>query len=76
MYRITGTDAYMMIMDEYGEGTFFAQMTRDFESFRQVQRSTYSLNHLRPRHGSVVAISEDEYNVLVEAYGAQEIPKK
>ena len=75
MYRITGTDAFMMIMDEYGNGTFFAQMTRDFSSFRQVQRSTYSLNHLRPRHGSVVAISEDEYHALVEAYGAQEIPK-
>ena len=71
MYRITGTDAYMMIMDEYSNGTFFAQMTRDFESFRQVQRSTYSMNHLRPRHGSVVAISEAEYNTMVEAYGIE-----
>ena len=76
IYRITGTDAYMMIMDEYSEGTFFAQMTRDFESFRQVQRSTYSMNHLKPRHGSVLAISEDEYKALAEAYGIQEIPKE
>ncbi len=75
MYRINGTDAFMMIMDEYGNGTFFAQMTRDFESFRQVQRSTYSMNHLRPRHGSVVAISEEEYRALVNHYGIQEIPK-
>lgn len=75
MYRINGTNAWMMIMDEYGEGTFFAQMTRDFESFRQVQRARYSLNHLRPRHGSVLSISEDEYYALVDAYGAQEIEK-
>ncbi len=72
MYRITGTNAWMMIMDEYSEGTFFAQMTRDFENYRQVQRSSYSLNHLKPRHGSVVAISEKEYFALVDAYGMQE----
>ncbi|MBQ4337925.1 MAG: glycoside hydrolase family 43 protein [Clostridia bacterium] len=72
MYRITGTDAWMMIMDEYSNGTFFAQMTRDFKTFRQVQRSTYSVNQLKPRHGSVVAISEDEYFRLVNAYDIAE----
>ena len=75
MYRITGTDAWMMIMDEYGQNSFFAQMTRDFKDFRQVRRASYSLNHLNPRHGSVVAITEDEYYSLVEAYGIQPIPK-
>ncbi len=72
MYRINGTDAWMMIMDEYSEGSFFAQMTRDFENFRQVQRSSYEINHLRPRHGSVVSISEEEYQALIDAYGIQE----
>lgn len=75
MYNITGTDAWMMIMDEYGEGTFFAQMTRDFKNYRQVQRSRYSLNQLRPRHGSVVAISEDEYFRMVEHYGVVKAEK-
>lgn len=73
MYRINGTNAWVMIMDEYSEGTFFAQMTRDFESFRQLQRARYSVNHLKPRHGSVVSISEKEYYALVDAYGVQEI---
>lgn len=59
-------------MDEYGEGSFFAQMTRDFKNFRQVQRSSYAIDHLRPRHGSVTAISEDEYFRLVDAYGVQD----
>lgn len=72
MYRINGTDAWMMIMDEYGQQSFFAQMTRDFENFRQVQRSSYAMDQLRPRHGSVVSITEEEYNLLVDTYGVQE----
>lgn len=72
MYNITGTDAWVMIMDEYAEGTFFAQQTRDFESWRQVRRSSYTISELSPRHGSVVAISEDEYYSLVDCYGVAE----
>lgn len=72
MYNITGTDAWVMIMDEYSEGTFFAQQTTDFENWRQVRRSSYALDQLSPRHGSVVAISEDEYNALIDAYGVAE----
>lgn len=72
MYNITGTDAWMMIMDEYSEGTFFAQMTRDFENWRQVTRSNYALDQLSPRHGSVAAISEKEYEALVDFYGVAE----
>lgn len=76
MFRINGTDSWMMIMDEYGEDSFFAQMTKDFQNFKRVQRSTYSMSHLHPRYGSVVAITEDEYYALVDHYGVQEIPKK
>ncbi len=72
MYRINGTNAWMMIMDEYSEGTFFAQMTRDFTSYRQVRRATYAVNHLKPRHGSVVSITEDEYFALIDFYGVEE----
>lgn len=76
MYNITGTNKWIMFMDEYSNGTFFAQMTSDFENFRQFRRALYSVDHLRPRHGSVTAISEAEYERLVEAYGASEIPAK
>lgn len=78
MYNITGTNAWVMIMDEYGEKNvesgvgFFVQQTRDFESWRQVRRSAVTLVELNPRHGSVVAISEDEYYALVDAYGLTE----
>lgn len=71
MYRINGTDSYMMIMDEYGQGSFFAQMTKDFVNFRQFQRSSMEIDHLKPRHGSVVSITEEEYKTLCEHYGVQ-----
>lgn len=68
MYNITGTDSWMMVMDEYGQGHFYAQMTKDFENFRRVNRQVYSMDHLSPRHGSIVPISEAEYYRLVKAF--------
>ena len=69
MFNITGTDAWVMLMDEYGTGHFFAQMTRDFETFKAVNPRSYKMDHLSPRHGSIVAISMEEYERLVEHYG-------
>ena len=68
MYNITGTDTWVMIMDEYGEGRFFAQQTTDFENFLKLRRSDYTMD-FNPRHGSVVAITAEEYDALVEAFG-------
>ena len=68
MYLINGTDSWMMIMDEYGQDSCFAQMTKDFTTFKRVQRSTYSMDHLKPRHGSVITITESEYAALAKAY--------
>ena len=64
MYNITGTDKWIMIMDEYSQGTFFPQITEDFQSFTRIRRGDMEIDHLKPRHGSVVAISEDEYFAL------------
>jgi hypothetical protein len=75
MYNITGTNQWIMFMDEYSEGSFFAQMTSDFRNFRQFRRKLYSVDHLHPRHGSVTAISYAEYERLVEHFGVSEIPE-
>jgi len=72
MYRINGTDTWVMIMDEYGQGNFFAQQTTNMENFVAVDPSDYSFNGVRPRHGSVVSITDDEYSRLIEAYGITE----
>lgn len=69
MYKLTGTDTWIMIMDEYGTGNFFMQTTKDMENFAAVAPEKYSFDGVRPRHGSVVAISDGEYNRLVEIFG-------
>ena len=68
MYRITGTDTWIMMMDEYGAGRFIAQQTKDMEHFSRLPDSAYSYGPT-PRHGSVLAISDKEYDALVTAFG-------
>ena len=72
MYKLSGSDTWIMIMDEYGTGNFFMQTTKDMENFTAVDSDKYSFDGVRPRHGSVVAISDDDYNRLVEAFGISE----
>ncbi len=64
MYRINGTDTWVMIMDEYGKGRFFMQQTEDFKTYVPVASEDYSMN-FGPRHGSVVSISDEEYERLL-----------
>ncbi|MBS7361184.1 MAG: alpha-N-arabinofuranosidase, partial [Oscillospiraceae bacterium] len=68
IYRITGTDTWIMMMDEYGAGRFIAQQTKDMEHFSRLPDSAYSYGPT-PRHGSVLAISDKEYDALVTAFG-------
>lgn len=72
MYKLSGSDTWIMIMDEYGTGNFFMQTTKDMENFTAVDSDKYGFDGVRPRHGSVVAISDDDYNRLVEAFGISE----
>lgn len=74
MYNINGTDSWVMIMDEYGTGHFYTQQTNDFENFKRVNRDITAMDHLKPRHGSVVTITLKEYNALKKEFGVQEIP--
>lgn len=72
IYNITGTDTWVMIMDEYGKRRFFAQQTTDMENFLPLEPTAYSFDGVRPRHGSVMAISDAEYETLVSAFGISE----
>lgn len=72
IYNITGTDTWVMMMDEYGEGRFFAQQTTDFENFKPLSRYSYDYTE-NPRHGSIVAISNEEYSRLVAHFGVSGI---
>jgi len=67
IYNITGTDTWVMVMDEYSQGRFFMQQTTDFENFKPVESDDFTME-CNPRHGSVVAISDEEYEALLEKY--------
>ena len=66
MYKIHGTDKWVMIMDEYSKGRFFMQETTDFHNFTPV--TDYDMN-FGPRHGSVTAITTEEYENLIKHFG-------
>lgn len=68
IYNITGTDTWVMIMDEYGKNRYFAQQTTDFENFKPLRRDAYQYAE-NPRHASVIAITDEEYDRLVAHYG-------
>lgn len=67
-YRLLGTDKLIMIADQFKSGGYFMQETTDMIHFTQVPRSEYSLDHLKPRHGSMLHITEEEYKRLTEFY--------
>lgn len=66
IYRINGTDTWVMVMDEYSTDIFFMQQTEDFENFLPVKEEDYSMN-FNPRHGSICAITDEEYERLLNA---------
>ena len=65
IYNILGTDKFVMIADQFRKGGYFMQETIDMIHFNKVPEDKFSLNHLRPRHGSVLHITDEEYQRLV-----------
>lgn len=57
-----------MLADEYGNsGHYLAFQSTDFKNFEKLTDSQYTLNQLSPRHGSVLAITDEEYNTMLKA---------
>ncbi len=68
IYKIDGTDTYVMIMDMYSDGKYFMQQTDDMLTFQPVDDKDFSMD-FHPRHGSVLPISDEEYDRLVNYFG-------
>lgn len=68
MYRIAGTDTYVMMMDSYKHDRFYIQQTTDMVHFKRVAPSDYDFD-FAPRHGAILHISDEEYDYLIAAYG-------
>lgn len=66
-YKILGTDKYVLIADQFRAGGYFMQESTDLVHFTKVDKNKHSLDHLHPRHGSVMHITDEEYNRLINA---------
>ncbi|MBO5943705.1 MAG: hypothetical protein J6Q50_00235, partial [Clostridia bacterium] len=67
-YKILKENKYVLIADQFRNGGYFMQESEDLINWKAVDKSKISLDHLRPRHGSMLHITDEEYNRLVEYY--------
>lgn len=68
MYNIAGTDTYVMMIDCYSKHKFVIQQTDDMVNFKRVNPAQYTLD-FSPRHGSVLHITNEEYDRIKEYFG-------
>lgn len=68
MYNIAGTDTYVMMIDCYSKKKFVIQQTDDMVNFKRVNPAQYTLD-FSPRHGSVLHITDEEYDRIKEYFG-------
>ncbi len=66
IYKILGTDKYVLIADQFQKGGYFMQESTDLIHFKKV--SDFSIDELKARHGSMLHITDDEYERLKKYY--------
>ena len=65
-----------MIADQFHAGGYFMQDTTDMINFTKVDKNRFSIDHLKARHGSVMHITEEEYNRLSKHFLPMPIAKR
>lgn len=68
MYKLIDRNKYVMILDRYCDNKYFMQVTDDMMNFYAVDENDFSLK-FTPRHGSVITITDEEYNRLINEFG-------
>ncbi len=66
VYKNDLTNKYILIADRFRNGGYFMQESDDLIHYTEVEKTRFSLDHLRPRHGSMLIISDSEYKALLE----------
>lgn len=66
VFRLGGTDTYILMYDMYMTGKYQLTESTDLENFKEVNQSV-SMN-FKPRHGSVIPLTEKEINRLVKKW--------
>ncbi len=67
-YKNENNSKFIMIADRFKNGGYFMQEGDTPFNCTEVPEDKYSLNHLNPRHGSMLAIDDEEYNRLVSCF--------
>jgi len=67
MYKLKGTDTYLMIFDEYGKNKYTMQTTTSSSmmDFSKLSSKCYALS-FHPKHANVLEVDENTYNTLKE----------
>lgn len=67
-FKLIGTDKYILMYDVYTNGRYEFTETADLENFKVVNDSVTMDFH--PRHGTVIQITGEEYDRLMDKWGA------
>lgn len=66
MYKILASDKYVLIADQFKKGGYFMQESTDMVHFSRVD--DFAIDHLNARHGSMLHITDEEYDRLINAF--------
>lgn len=70
LFRLINTNKWVLMYDCYGSGYYQFCTTEDWEKFTLVAQTTMS-GAFTPRHGSVLPLTPEEYNAVLEAFPTQ-----
>lgn len=79
IFKFYDRDEWCLLLDEYSGVKYFPSVTTDLNGgqFRRLDTSEYSLpkgaSTGGPRHGTVIPVTQEEYNNIMIAYGNVEI---
>ncbi|MBL3655842.1 family 43 glycosylhydrolase [Fulvivirga sp. 2943] len=65
-FKLIGTDDYILMYDMYTTGKYQFCISKDLENFKVIDEDINMNFH--PRHGSVIPITEEEMNKLMEKW--------
>lgn len=69
VYQLHSTGNYVLMADHYASLSYFATYSSNNLTDFQNNNIATNINHLSPRHGSVMNITTAEYNELIAKYG-------
>jgi len=76
VFKFNDRDEWCLLLDNYGGKNYYPLVTEDLASgnFRRLKESEYSLpkgaSSKGPRHGTVIPVTREEYNRIMDAYDA------